>query len=214
MRKAIALGLLLAVTAGSPSCSFIPPYSSVKKQDVSGFHTLKFRTGTYSAIDNEVNDVGRRPNVPDSSTELDRFSSYGIELERLLGQQFSATVSLDSREYHVPNESVPIRANQVHAGVRRYFGDRALTGFIAAQLIYNFGLDIQEQRFETDGYLGWGAGIGANLALSENFSIETSLMYEGMPDVDSHFKGNNDLDTRFSHNLSGLVGYVALGYHF
>lgn len=213
MRKAIALGLLLAVTAGSPSCSFIPPYSSVKKQDVSGFHTLKFRTGAYSSIDNEVQDVARRASIDDTSIELDRFSSYGLEVERLLGQQFSATVSLDAREYHVPNEAVPIRANQVHAGVRRYFGDRALTGFLAAQLIYNFGLEVQEQRFETDGYLGWGAGIGANLALSENFSIETYLMYEGMPDIESRLLAS-DTASGFSHNLSGLVGYVALGFHF
>lgn len=213
MRKAIALGLLLAVAAGSPSCSFIPPYSSVKKQDVSGFHTLKFRTGAYSSIDNEVQDVAQRAGIDDTSIELDRFSSYGLEVERLLGQQFSATVSLDAREYHVPNEAVPIRANQVHAGVRRYFGDRALTGFLAAQLIYNFGLEVQEQRFETDGYLGWGAGIGANLALSENFSIETYLMYEGMPDIESRLLAS-DTASGFSHNLSGLVGYVALGFHF
>jgi hypothetical protein len=213
MCKAIALGLLLAVAAGSPSCSFIPPYSSVKKQDVSGFHTLKFRTGAYSSIDNEVQDVARRAGIDDTSIELDRFSSYGLEVERLLGQQFSATVSLDAREYHVPNEAVPIRANQVHAGVRRYFGDRALTGFLAAQLIYNFGLEVQEQRFETDGYLGWGAGIGANLALSENFSIETYLMYEGMPDIESRLLAS-DTASGFSHNLSGLVGYVALGFHF
>lgn len=213
MCKAIALGLLLAVAAGSPSCSFIPPYSSVKKQDVSGFHTLKFRAGAYSSIDNEVQDVAQRAGIDDTSIELDRFSSYGLEVERLLGQQFSATVSLDAREYHVPNEAVPIRANQVHAGVRRYFGDRALTGFLAAQLIYNFGLEVQEQHFETDGYLGWGAGIGANLALSENFSIETYLMYEGMPDIESRLLAN-DTASGFSHNLSGLVGYVALGFHF
>jgi len=214
MRAPLLVGLLLAVVAGSPSCSFIPPYSSVRKQDVSGFHTFKFRTGAYSSIDNEVNDVANRPNVDGSSHELDRFSSYGIELERLLGHQFSATVSLDAREYHGKNEAVPITANQIHGGVRRYFGDRALTGFLAAQFIYNFGLDIQEQRFESDGYLGWGVGAGANLALSQNFSIEAYLMYEGMPDVESHLKGNNATASGFSHNLSGVVGYIALGYHF
>jgi len=214
MRAPLLLGLLLVLMAGSFSCSFIPPYSSVRKQEVRGFHTLKFRTGAYSSIDNEMQDVARRPAVPDSSLELDRFSSYGIELERLLGHQFSATVSLDAREYHSQGESVPIRANQVHFGVRRYFGERAITGFLAAQMIYNFGLDVQEQRFETDGYLGWGVGLGGNMALSESFSVEASVMYEGMPDVESHFKGNNALDTGFSHNLSGIIGYVALGFHF
>ena len=98
--------------------------------------------------------------------------------------------------------------------MRRYFGSRALSAFLIAQLQYNFGLELQTESFESDGFLGWGVGTGLNWALSEDFSIEAYLMYEGMPDVSSHLKGDNATSSGFDHNLSGLVGYIAVGYHF
>lgn len=199
---------------GGMSCNFIPPYSDIKKQSVAGFHTLKFRTAAYSSMDAEAIDTLNRPPTESTSRELDRFSSYGLELERLLGNQFSATFSLDQREYHEDPNGPPIKANQITAGMRRYFGSRALTAFVTAQLQYNFGLELQKQRFESDGFLGWGVGTGLNWALSENFSVETYLMYEGMADVSSHLLGDNATSSGFDHNLSGLVGYVAVGYHF
>ena len=73
---------------------------------------------------------------------------------------------------------------------------------------------LKKERFESDGFLGWGVGTGVNWALSENFSVEAYLIYEGMPDVSSHLKGDNAISSGFDHNLSGLVGYIALGYHF
>lgn len=207
------LGLLILVV-GCFSCSFIPPYSEIREQTVSGFHTVKFRTGVYSSIDLENVDLVNDPPTLGSSEELDRFSSYGVELEKLIGNRFSATVSIDAREYHESSSGSPIRGNQLHAGLRRYFGDRALTAFLSAQAIYNFGLELQEDGYESDGYLGWGVGAGLNMALNESFSIEGAFFYEGMPDVESHMKGGNEIDSGFSHNLSGMVGYIALGYHF
>ena len=214
MRNNLALGLLALALGFSGSCTFIPPYSSIKKQSVSGFQTVKFRSGVYSSIDIEANDTVNTPPTLSTSEELERFSSYGVELERLIGNQFSATVSIDAREYHVAADTSPIRGNQIHAGLRRYFGDRALTVFLSTQLIYNFGLEFQESNFESDGFLAWGAGAGLNMALNENFSVEAAFMYEGMPDVESHMKGDNATSSGFDHNLSGMVGYLAVGYHF
>ncbi len=214
MRNSLALGLLTLTIGTGGSCTFIPPYSSIKEQDVSGFQTVKFRTGVYSSFDVESDDVVNTPPSLSTSDELDRFSSYGIELERLIGNQFSATVSIDAREYHPDSSGSPIRGNQVHAGLRRYFGDRALTAFLSGQLIYNFGLEFQQDSFESDGFLGWGVGAGLNMAVSESFSVEAAFMYEGMADVESHMKGDNATSSGFEHNLSGMVGYVAVGYHF
>lgn len=213
MRNSLALGLITLAIGFSGSCSFIPPYSSIKEQDVSGFHTVKFRSGVYSSIDAEADDMVNDPPILSTSMELDRFSSYGLELERLIGNQFSATVSIDAREYHPDSDGPPIRGNQIHAGLRRYFGDRALTAFLSTQLIYNFGLEFQQERFESDGFLAWAVGVGLNMAVSENFSMEAAFLYEGMPDVKSH-RLNTDINSGFEHNLSGMVGYVAVGYHF
>lgn len=214
MRNSLALGLLsLAITFGG-SCTFIPPYSSIKEQSVAGFQTVKFRTGVYSSIDIESDDIVNTPPTDSTSDELDSFSSFGVELERLIGNQFSATVSIDAREYHPQVGGSPIRGNQVHAGLRRYFGDRALTAFLSGQLIYNFGLEFQENGYESDGFLAWGVGAGLNMAMNESFSVEAAFMYEGMPDVESHLKGDNATSSGFEHNLSGMMGYIALGYHF
>ncbi len=216
MPKGSASGLLLFLCFAfcGWSCNFIPPYSGIKKQNLAGFNTLKVRGAAYSSIDSEFIDVANRPATNSSSQELDRFSSYGLELERLIGNQYSATFSLDSREYHERSSGPPIKGKQIAGGLRRYFGTRALTAFVTAQLQYNFGLELQQEGWESDGFLGWGVGTGLNWALSENFSVETYLMYEGMPDVPSHLVGDNVTSSGFQHNLSGLVGYIALGYHF
>ncbi|MHC4823201.1 MAG: DUF3575 domain-containing protein [Planctomycetota bacterium] len=214
MRFGNASGLLLLVAMSGWSCNFIPPYSDIKEQNVAGFHTVKFRAAAYNSMDAEATDTVNRPPIDSTSRELDRFSSFGLEVERQIGNQVSATVSLDSREYHQDPNGPPIKANQIAAGMRKYFGSRAVTAFLTGQLHYNFGLDLQKERFESDGFLGWGVGTGINWAFSENFSVEAYLMYEGMADVSSHLKGDNATSSGFDHNLSGLVGYIAIGYHF
>lgn len=214
MRIGPVSGILLLVALSGWSCNFIPPYSDINEQNVAGFHTVKFRAAAYNSMDAEAIDTANRPPIDSTSRELDRFSSYGLEVERQVGNQISATVSLDAREYHQDPNGSPIKANQITAGMRKYFGSRAVTAFLAGQLHYNFGLELQRENFESDGFLGWGVGTGINWALSENFSVEAYLMYEGMADVSSHLKGDNATSSGFDHNLSGLVGYVAVGYHF
>ena len=215
MRFGSVSGLLVALSLmASVSCNFIPPYSELKKQEVSGFHTLKFRGAAYSAIDSVFTDIANNPAINSTDQELDSFSSYGIELERLIGNQISATASLDQRQYHQINDIDPVKATQIAIGMRKYFGSRAVTAFLAGQLMYNFGLEFQTESFESDGFLGYGAGGGVNWALSEDFSIEAYLMYEGMPRTESHIRGDNTVSSGFEHQLSGLVGYIAIGFHF
>jgi hypothetical protein len=215
MRIGSVFGLPVALCLlGSVSCNFIPPYSDIKKQEVSGFHTLKFRGAAYSGITAIAADTVNSPPVNSSDLKLDAFSSYGIELERLIGNQVSATASLDQRQYHQSGDDNLVKATQVALGMRKYFGSRAVTAFLTGQLMYNFGLELQAEGFESDGFLGYGAGGGVNWALSEDFSVEAYIMYEGMPRTPSHIRGNNAVDSGFEHQLSGLVGYVAIGFHF
>ncbi|MDA0668130.1 MAG: hypothetical protein O3A50_10180 [Planctomycetota bacterium] len=215
MRIESVFGLLVPLCLlGSVSCNFIPPYSDIKKQEVSGFHTLKFRGAAYSDMDALATDTVNNPPVNSSDLELDSFSSFGFELERLIGNQISATASLDQRQYHQINDVDLVKATQMAIGMRKYFGSRAVTAFLTGQLMYNFGLEFQTESLESDGFLGYGAGGGVNWALSEDFSIEAYIMYEGMPRTPSHIRGDNAVDSGFEHQLSGIVGYVAIGFHF
>ncbi|MDA1114561.1 MAG: hypothetical protein O3A95_09730 [Planctomycetota bacterium] len=215
MRIRSVFGLLVPLCLlGSVSCNFIPPYSDIKKQEVSGFHTLKFRGAAYSDMDALATDTVNNPPVNSSDLELDSFSSFGFELERLIGNQISATASLDQRQYHQINDVDLVKATQMAIGMRKYFGSRAVTAFLTGQLMYNFGLEFQTESLESDGFLGYGAGGGVNWALSEDFSIEAYIMYEGMPRTPSHIRGDDAVDSGFEHQLSGIVGYVAIGFHF
>ena len=139
-------------------------------------------------------------------------SSYGIEIERNLGDQWTASFAYEKRQYE-PEGSFPnIRSDQIRASFRRYFGDRALTAFLAGDLIYGLGMSFQDDSGETENWLGMAAGGGANLALSEDFSIEAYLMYETMPEV--VFFPADGSTSNFNYGFSGLVAYVALGWHF
>ena len=215
MRFGSVSGLLVALSLmASVSCNFIPPYSDIKKQQVSGFHTLKFRGAAYSDMGAIATDIANTPAVNSTDLDLESFSSYGIELERLIGNQLSATASLDQRQYHQINDDNPVKATQISVGMRKYFGSRAVTAFLTGQLMYNFGLEFQTESFESDGFLGYGAGGGVNWAFSEDFSVEAYLMYEGMPRTESHIRGDNAVSSGFEHQLSGIVGYIAVGFHF
>ncbi|MFK5956364.1 MAG: hypothetical protein QM477_07980 [Planctomycetota bacterium] len=215
MRFGSVSGLLVALSlTGGVSCNFIPPYSDIKKQEVKGFHTIKFRGAAYSAIDSVATDIVNSPAVNSTDRALDSFSSYGIEVERLIGNQISTTASVDQRHYKQIGDVDAVKATQVAVGMRKYFGNRAVTAFLTGQLMYNFGLEFPTEGFVSDGFLGYGAGGGVNWALSENFSMEAYLMYEGMPRTPSHLKGDNEVSSGFEHQLSGIVGYIAFGIHF
>ncbi len=210
--------LALALLALAPACGVIPPYSSVRQQDVHGLHAVKVRAAFWDNFRGSTEDT-TFPFDPDESFVLDRFSSYGLELERHIpGSKFTVTISVDGRRYHVEDADGVIKGNQVHLGVRRYFGDRALTGFLLAQLIYNTSLEFPgsfDMR-ESDDFLGWAAGGGANLALTEFLSFEVVLAYEGMPDTDTYKRlvDGPDAPADLKFSLSGPVAYAALGLHF
>jgi hypothetical protein len=114
----------------------------------------------------------------------------------------------------------PVQGEQIHAGVRRYFGDRALTGFVAVQAIYHQSLDFPGELNldlrESDDFLGFGLGGGANLALSEHFTLEAILMYESAPGVDTYKRRVDGPDAPADREFffSGPVAYLGFGYHF
>lgn len=211
--------ILSALAACAVSCSFIPPYSSVREQDLTGKNAIKLFGGVYHGTDVTEEDA-TYPFSPDVDHELDDGSTLGVEFERQLGQGFTATFSYARRELDVENTAAPIKGDQMAVGLRRYFGGRALTAFAAGQLIYHQGMTFPgELGFdfrETDDFLGLGLGGGINLALSEDFSLEASLIYEIAPDVDSSKElvlgAGAPVDATF--NFTGPVAYVGVGFHF
>lgn len=214
-----ALALLALFAASTFACGAIPPYSSVRKQDLTGLNSVKLRASFWNAMDAKQAD-NIYPFAPDQEYEFDRFSTYGLEFERLLGKGFTVGFSYDTRDMEVEGTTSPINGEQFSIGLRRYFGDRALTAFAAAQLIYHQSLDFPGElgfdRRESDDFFGVGAGGGVNLALTEDFSIEVYLMYEAAPDVKTYKRIVDGLgapaDQTF--NFSGPVAYVGIGYHF
>lgn len=210
--------LVLVLLALAPACGVIPPYSSVREQEVRGLNAIKVRGAFWENFRGSLEDT-TFPFDPDEHFVLERFSSYGVEFERNIPRsKYTLTLSLDARRYHPKDADGAIKGNQLHLGVRRYFGDRALTGFLLGQLIYNASLEFPGtyDLRESDDFLGWAAGAGANLALTEFLSFEIIVAYEGMPDTDT-FKRIVDgpdapADLKFS--MSGPVAYAALGFHF
>ena len=69
--------LLLALSAMTGACDAIPPYSSVRKQEVSGLNAIKLRGTIWSNLQIEAKDT-TYPFAAPVGYELDKFSSYGI----------------------------------------------------------------------------------------------------------------------------------------
>jgi len=218
MRPSV-LALIALLAAPTASCGTIPPYSSVRKQDLTGLNAVKLRGSFWNSFDVKQEDT-TFPFDPDRKYELDGFSTYGIEFERLIGNGFTVGFSYDTRDMEIEGTNSPVNGEQFSVGLRRYFGDRALTSFLAAQMIYHQSLDFPGElgfdRRESDDYFGIGAGGGINLALTEDFSLEAYLMYEAAPDVKTYKRIVDGLgapaDQTF--NFSGAVAYVGIGFHF
>lgn len=215
--------LLLAVGALAGACNAIPPYSRVREQDVAGRNAVKVRGSVWSNMQIESKDL-TYPFADPIGYELDRFSSYGIEFERLItigkSSQYSLTFAYETRDMQVDGTTSPIQGEQIHAGMRRYFGDRALTAFVTAQAIYHQSLDFPGELNldlrESDDFLGIGVGGGANLALSENFTFEVYGIYELAPGVKTYKRRMDGPDAPADRefNFSGPMIYLGLGYHF
>ena len=120
------LALLALLVASTFACGAIPPYSSVRKQEVTGLNAVKLRAAIWNSIDVKEEDT-TFPFAPDRNFDLDGFSSLGIEFERLLGKGFTASFAYDTRDMEVEGAGSPINGEQIAVGLRRYFGDRALT---------------------------------------------------------------------------------------
>ena len=204
--------LLFLVVAMGVSCGAIPPYSSVKKQSVRGFYTLKLKTSALAATDMLETTLST-----DSTTDTELFdtSSAAIEIERVLKDQLTTVFSIHKREYTVDEfDTGSINGNQIHAGLRRYFGDRALTAFIAAEGIYFLNFTHPELDIDLGNGSGWAVGGGLNFALNESFSIEASLFHETIWTVDSHQSDDSGLIGDREYSFKSTVGYLGLGFHF
>ena len=213
------LALLALLVASTFACGAIPPYSSVRKQEVTGLNAVKLRAAIWNSIDVKEEDT-TFPFAPDRNFDLDGFSSLGIEFERLLGKGFTASFAYDTRDMEVEGAGSPINGEQMAVGLRRYFGDRALTAFVTAQFIYHQSLDFPGELGldlrESDDFFGVGAGGGLNLALTEDFSLEVSVIYEAAPDVKTYKRiiEGPDAPADRTFNCSGTVAYVGIGFHF
>lgn len=213
--------LLIALIAFTGACGAIPPYSSVRQQDVSGLNAIKLRGTVWNNLQIHSEDIIYPFDEP-VGYELDRFSSYGIEFERLIefngSDGYSLTFAYETRDMQVEDTHTPIQGEQIHAGIRRYFGDRALTGFVTAQAIYHQSLDFPGELGlrESDDFFGIGAGAGANLALSAHYTVELYGMYELSPGVKTYRRriDGSTAPADEEYNFSGWMLYLAIGYHF
>lgn len=204
--------VLLSWIALSTSCGTIPPYSSVNKQPVTGFYTFKAKTAAFSGTD--LSETNTNTNIVNES-EISDTNSYAIEIERIFKEQISTTFSIHKREYNKDaNNDSTINGNQIHIGVRRYFGDRALTGFLALEGIYTFNFNDPEEDLDYSSGPGWALGAGINFALDENTSLESSLFYESIMPANSYSSGDTSSPSEFEHSLKGVIAYIGLGYHF
>ena len=211
MRSTRVFLLLLVVVMGV-SCGAIPPYSSVKKQSVRGFYTLKMKTSALATTDMRETTLSTNSS-PDA--ELFDTSSSAVELERVLKDQLTTVFSIHKRVYTVNDfDAGSINGNQIHAGMRRYFGERALTAFIAAEGIYSFNFNYPELGIDLENGPGWAMGGGVNFALNESFSIEASLFHETIWAMGSHQSNNPGLSADYEHSFKSTIGYIGLGFHF
>lgn len=214
-----ALALIASLVAATASCGAIPPYSSVRKQEVTGLNAVKLRGSFFDGFDVKQEDT-TFPFEPDRSYQLSGFSTYGIEFERLIGNGFTVSFAYDTRDMQIEGTSSPVNGEQISLGLRRYFGDRALTGFLLTQLIYHQSLDFPAELGldfrESDDFLGIAAGGGGNLALTEDFSIEAYLMYEANPDVKTYKRivSGPAAPPDYTFNFSGPIAYLGVGFHF
>ncbi|MGY8733516.1 MAG: hypothetical protein ACKVK0_15360, partial [Pirellulales bacterium] len=204
--------LLFLVVAMGVSCGAIPPYSSVKKQSVRGFHTLKMKTSALATTDMHETTLSTNSAT---DPELYDTSSSAIELERVLKDQLTTVFSIHKRVYTVnDSDAGSINGNQIHAGMRRYFGDRALTAFIAVEGIYSFNFNHPELGIDLENGPGWAVGGGVNFALNESFSIEASLFRETIWAMGSHQSSDSGLSADYEHSFKSTIGYIGLGFHF
>ncbi|MFT7516693.1 MAG: hypothetical protein ACI84O_000478 [Myxococcota bacterium] len=204
--------LLFLVIAMGVSCGSIPPYSSVNRQAVKGFYTLKVKSAVISTTSMRETTLSTDSYTDDVAYET---SSTVIELEKILRDQVSAVFSLHKREYTIDeNDPNSINGNQIHAGLRRYFGDRALTAFLAIEGIYAFNFDHPQRDLDFESGVGWALGGGLNFALNESFSIETSIFYEELSPVNSYAAGNTSLPSDYEYSFKGTMVYFGLGFHF
>jgi hypothetical protein len=201
-------GLLLALLAFG-ACGTLPPYSDISEQPLQGLSSVKVRGAVHEGMD-----LTRDNPAPtgDATEVVDRLSSWAIEFERSMGAGWTASFAVEARRYEFTQIFPDIRANQVRGGVRRYFGDRALTAFACVEGVYGTGFDFGDVGYEGESYLGWAAGGGLNLALNEEFSFEMLVLYEGMPDSKAVDFDGGPTVARF--NASGPVAYLAIGWHF
>ena len=211
MRSTRVILLFLVVVMGV-SCGAIPPYSSVKTQSVRGFYTLKLKNSALAATDMLETTLST-----DSTTDTELFdtSSAAIEIERVLKDQLTTVFSIHKRKYTVDeSDTGSINGNQIHAGVRRYFGDRALTAFIAAEGIYTLNFTHPELELDLENGPGWAVGGGVNFALNESFSIEASLFRETIWTIGSHQSRDSGLIGDHEYSFKSTIGYIGLGFHF
>lgn len=200
---------LLLLLAALGSCQFIPPYNEVREAPLQGLSSLKIRGAAYEGM--EMTRDNLFP-ITDQIEEVDRLRSWAIEFERSMGAGWTASFAFESRRYEFSQTFPDVDAPQFRGGVRRYFGDRALTAFACVEGVFGTGFDFGDVGFEGESYLGWAAGGGVNLALNEYFSFEMLVLYESMPDTEAvDFDGGPSVG-RF--NVSGPVAFAALGWHF
>jgi hypothetical protein len=211
MRSTRAILLFLVVAMGV-SCGAIPPYSSVKKQSVRGFYTLKLKTSALATTD-MLDTTLSTDSIDD--TELFDASSAAVEIERVLKDQLTTVFSIHKRKYTVEeSDAGSINGNQIHAGLRRYFGHRALTAFIAIEGIYFLNFTHQELDIDLEKGPGWAVGGGVNFALNESFSIEASLFRETLWTIGSHQSRDSGLIGDHEYSFKSTIGYIGLGFHF
>ncbi|MDP6963094.1 MAG: hypothetical protein QGF46_02895, partial [Planctomycetota bacterium] len=179
---------------------------------VKGFYIIKIKSTSFSDSEMAETNLSTDNLV---NTNISNTTSIAIELEKVLKDQLTTTFALHKREYQLnEGDDSAVNGNQFHAGVRRYFGDRALTAFFSAEGIYTFNFNHPYLDIDFEGGPGWAIGGGLNFALNESFSVEASLFRETVWPTLSYASGNTSLPSDYEHSFNGLVGYIGLGLHF
>ena len=103
-----------------------------------------------------------------------------------------AACVIETRTYEFENGLPEIDSDQIHFGLRHYLGRPGADAPSSPARWCSASAWSSRTRHGTETWLGWAAGGGLNLALSKDFSIETYVMYEGMPDVKSYPGGDSN----------------------